>query len=128
VPKPRKRPGKGKQDSFIFEDQQGLSSSEQEYNPTPIINEIRSHVDSWRALPNSADWGVKPETARLLSYWRMHDFQGVRPFFCQVEAVETIIWLTEVAPKQTRYRAGQCPGGPAARGSTNRLTGGGRTH
>jgi type III restriction enzyme len=104
VPKPRKRPGKGKQDSFIFEDQQGLSSSEQEYNPTPIINEIRSHVESWRALPNSADWGVKPETARLLSYWRMHDFQGVRPFFCQVEAVETIVWLTEVAPKQTRYK------------------------
>jgi hypothetical protein len=77
VPKPRKRPGKSKQDSFIFEDQQGHSSSEQEYNPTPIINEIRSHVESWRALPNSADWGVKPETARLLSYWRIHDFQGV---------------------------------------------------
>ena len=25
-------------------------------------------------------------------------FSGVRPFFCQVEAVETAIWLTEVAP------------------------------
>ena len=22
-----------------------------------------------------------------------------RPFFCQIEAVETIVWLTEVAPK-----------------------------
>jgi type III restriction enzyme len=30
---------------------------------------------------------------------RHHNFQGVRPFFCQVEAVETVIWLTEVAPK-----------------------------
>ena len=28
-----------------------------------------------------------------------HEFQGVRPFFCQIEAVETAIWLTEVAPK-----------------------------
>jgi type III restriction enzyme len=26
-------------------------------------------------------------------------FSSIRPFFCQVEAVETIIWLTEVAPK-----------------------------
>ncbi|MBI1763057.1 MAG: DEAD/DEAH box helicase family protein, partial [Acidobacteria bacterium] len=27
-----------------------------------------------------------------------HPFSGVRQFFCQVEAVETAIWLTEVAP------------------------------
>jgi type III restriction enzyme len=37
---------------------------------------------------------------RLLQYWRTHKFHGVRPFFfCQIEAVETAIWLTEVAPK-----------------------------
>ena len=76
-----------------------LSAGEQEYNPTPIINEIRSHVASWRALPNPADWGVTPTTARLLTYWRSHQFSGVRPFFCQIEAVETIIWLTEVASR-----------------------------
>ena len=74
-----------------------LSTAEQEYNPTPIINEIRSHVASWRELPNPADWGVTPATARLLNHWRHYNFEGVRPFFCQVEAVETIIWLTEVA-------------------------------
>src|SRR6202040_3801793 len=39
-----------------------------------------------------------PETARLLEYWRHHDFNSIRPFFCQIEAVETAIWLTEVAP------------------------------
>jgi type III restriction enzyme len=37
-------------------------------------------------------------TARLLQHWRHHKFGGVRPFFCQVEAAETAIWLTEVAP------------------------------
>tara|TARA_R110002110_G_scaffold405550_1_gene624808 strand:- start:80408 stop:83176 length:2769 start_codon:yes stop_codon:yes gene_type:complete len=42
---------------------------------------------------------VTPETARLLQHWRHHDFAGIRPFFCQVEAVETAIWLTEVAPQ-----------------------------
>jgi len=31
----------------------------------------------------------------LLQHWRHHPFSGIRPFFCQVEAVETVIWLTE---------------------------------
>jgi type III restriction enzyme len=81
------------------------AAGDQEYNPTPIINEIRGHVAAWRALPNSADWGVTPTTARLLAYWRTHQFSGERPFFCQIEAVETIVWLTEVASKLTGARA-----------------------
>ncbi len=48
-------------------------------------------------MRNPADWGVTPATQRLLTHWRHHPFQTVRPFFCQVEAVETAIWLTEVA-------------------------------
>jgi type III restriction enzyme len=50
-------------------------------------------------LPNPDQWQVTPETARLCQHWRHHEFSGVRPFFCQVEAVETAIWLTEVAPQ-----------------------------
>jgi type III restriction enzyme len=103
VPKPRKRKSKPEQQGFVFGDIEGLSSVEQEYNPTPIINEIRSHVASWRDLPNSGDWSVTPTTARLLTHWRHHNYEGVRPFFCQVEAVETVIWLTEVARQQKRY-------------------------
>jgi type III restriction enzyme len=100
VPKPRKqkKASKGKQQEILFEDAEGLSDALQEYNPTPIINEIRDHVAAWRALPNPNDWQVTPATARLLQHWRHHPFQSIRPFFCQVEAVETIIWLTEVAP------------------------------
>ena len=45
---------------------------------------------------------VTPETARLLRHWRHHRFTGVRPFFCQIEAVETAIWLAEVAPHAGR--------------------------
>lgn len=67
------------------------------------INEIRSYVSAWRRLPNPADWGVTPVTQRLLQYWRDHNFETVRPFFCQVEAVETAIWLTEVAPRQKQH-------------------------
>jgi type III restriction enzyme len=102
VPKPRKQK-KRSEPGFVFGDEGGLSSEEQEYNPTPIINEIREHVGSWRNLPNTADWGVTPTTGRLLNHWRHNQFSGVTPFFCQVEAVETIIWLTEVARKQGRY-------------------------
>jgi type III restriction enzyme len=102
VPKPRKRKGKTSKDqrSLDLHGDDGLSSEEQEYNPTPIINEIRSHVGTWRKLA-PASWGVTPATARLLTYWRSH--QGVRPFFCQVEAVETVIWLTEVAKSKKQY-------------------------
>ena len=82
----------------------GISSENQEYNPTPIINEIRSRVAAWRRLPSQTDWGVTPATARLLHHWRHHDFQGIRPFFCQIEAVETIIWLTEVARTPKQYK------------------------
>ena len=51
----------------------------QEYDPSPIINEIRRHVDAWRQIPNPGSWGVSPETARLLKHWRSHDFSSYRP-------------------------------------------------
>ena len=70
------------------------------YTPNSLINEIRGYVNAWRQIRNQADWGVTPASARLLDYWRNHQFSSVRPFFCQVEAVETVIWLTEVAPKR----------------------------
>ncbi len=96
IPKPRKQKGKAKQaDLPLYE---GPSSQDQKYDPTPVINELRWQVEQWRKWPNPADWQVTPETARLLDHWRNHPFSGIRPFFCQIEAVETAIWLTEVAP------------------------------
>ena len=68
----------------------------QEYDPMPVIDEIRRHLDEWRRMP-AEQCGVTPVTAQLLRHWREHDFLGRRPFFCQIEAAETIIWLTEVA-------------------------------
>ena len=61
------------------------------------------HLVTWRAIPNPADWGVTPSTARLLEYWRNPPEEALRPFFCQIEAVETIIWLTEVARNRRQY-------------------------
>lgn len=100
IPKPRKRKGQGEQGTLGLRQDDGLSSATQQYDPTSLINDLRGQVDAWRALPNPNDWLVTPETARLLQHWRHYKFNGVRPFFCQVEAVETAIWLTEVAPKR----------------------------
>ena len=101
IPKPRKRKQAAAQKAMVLGDPAGVSTAEQEYDPNPIINELRQRVDRWRELPE-AQWGVTPETARLLKHWRHHDFASIRPFFCQVEAAEAIIWLTEVAPNAGR--------------------------
>lgn len=99
IPKPRKQKGAEKQDSLLFDEGHGLSNQEQQYDHTAIINAVRHEVNKWRELPDPSSWRVTPETSRLLQHWRHHNFSGVRPFFCQVEAVETVIWLTEVAPQ-----------------------------
>jgi len=96
IPNAKKQKAAAKQDSLIFDDD--LSPQKQLYDHTAVINSVRQEVDKWRALKNPADWRVTPETARLLQHWRHHQFSGVRPFFCQVEAAETAIWLSEVAP------------------------------
>lgn len=97
IPKPKKRKGRTQQVELDLGQARGKESDEQKYDPTSIINGLRKQVDRWRLLPES-DWRVTPETARLLKHWRHHQFSHIRPFFCQVEAVETAIWLTEVAP------------------------------
>jgi type III restriction enzyme len=99
IPKPKKRRGSADQQQIVFDEGKGLSTKAQEYDPTSIINELRQQVDQWRSLPLPSQWQVTPETAHLLQHWRDHQFSGFRPFFCQIEAVETAIWLTEVAPQ-----------------------------
>jgi type III restriction enzyme len=76
------------------------------YTENAKINEIRGYVDAWRVIPNPGDWGVTPATQRLLEHWRRPGDQwaGPHPFFCQIEAVETMIWLTEVAPRRAATR------------------------
>ena len=113
IPKPKKRGGKSPagqesqhaqgsrhaQEALIFDEGKGLSTRAQQYEQhAGIINSVRREVDEWRQRPDPQQWRVTPETARLLRHWRHHRFTGVRPFFCQIEAAETAIWLAEVAP------------------------------
>jgi type III restriction enzyme len=100
IPKPKKRKAGAVQSEMVFAEGKGLSTKDQQYDATSaMINQVRASVNAWRSLLNPNLWQVTPDTARLLQHWRHHEFGGIRPFFCQVEAVETAIWLTEVAPK-----------------------------
>jgi len=101
IPKPRKQRQSqdGVQQSFDLFNTKGISDDSQEYSLSVYINSIRDKVTAWRNLSDPTSWKVTPTTERLLRHWRHHPFEGIRPFFCQVEAVETAIWLAEVAPK-----------------------------
>lgn len=72
IPKPKKRKTSEYQQTLVFDEGKGISSAAQQYDPTPMINALRRRVDQWRARPNPNDWGVTPETARLLQHWRQH--------------------------------------------------------
>lgn len=52
IPKPRKLKGAAKQQVIVFDEGKGLSTQEQQYDPTSLINEVRHYVDQWRGLPN----------------------------------------------------------------------------
>ncbi len=102
IPKPKK--STKPQQSFDIDTDKSHSTQEQEYAKARI-NEIRSHIEIWRSQTNPNLWQVTPATAQLLKHWRHHKFSSLRPFFCQIEAIETIIWLTEVAPKIRQGKA-----------------------
>jgi type III restriction enzyme len=60
-----------------------------------FINQVRERVLQWR---KGGYVGVTRVTARLLEHWKNPD-RSRRLFFCQIEAVETAIYLAEVANK-----------------------------
>ena len=59
----------------------------------PLVQLIRPRVKAWREAGYPGVTGV---TKRLLEHWtNPEEFETRRFFFCQLEAVETLIWLTE---------------------------------
>ncbi len=67
---------------------------------TYVVNGVRARVDAWRAQSYP---GASATSRRLLGFWFAdeHRFEDGRPFrfyFCQREAVETLVYLTEIEP------------------------------
>lgn len=91
----------------------------------PLVNQIRPRVKEWREASYP---GVSSITRRLLEYWTdPEEFENRRFFFCQLEAIETLIWLTE-APEAQRVGI-DIPGdgGPFVRLCAKMATGSGKT-
>ena len=88
IPRARKK-GKGRQ-QFIFNEW-----TEDRIEENKFINRIRDRVAMWR---QGGYVGITRTTRRLLEHWTEPD-RDRRLFFCQIEAMETAIYLAEVAKK-----------------------------
>ena len=88
IPPPKK---KGKSAQLAF-DTEWTQDREQE---NTFINRVRERVSLWR---KGGYVGITRTTRRLLEYWQNPEREK-KLFFCQIEALETAIYLTEVAGK-----------------------------
>lgn len=61
----------------------------------PLVNQMRPRVKAWREAGYP---GVSSITKRLLEHWLDPEEFETRRFFCQLEAMETLVWLTEAPP------------------------------
>ena len=86
IPRPKK---KGKQ--LVFD----TEWTEDRIEENKIVNRIRERVGIWRS---GGYVGVTPTTSQLLEYWTNPEREN-KLFFCQIEALETAIYITEVAKK-----------------------------
>ena len=59
-----------------------------------LVNRIRTKLAEWRPLALKGEGGVTRTTMELLRHWH-RDGRRHRLFFAQLEAAETIIFLTE---------------------------------
>lgn len=88
IPVPATKKNKSVQESFDFD------STGERREVNTLINDIRREVERWRGM----NWnGVTPYTRKLLSHWSPGPHREDPVFFCQREAVETAIFLAEVA-------------------------------
>jgi type III restriction enzyme len=69
--------------------------TQERIRPNDDINRIRAKVDQWR---QGNHVGITKTTRMLLDYWTNPERER-KLFFCQVEAAETAIYISEVASK-----------------------------
>ena len=91
----------------------------------PLVNQIRPRLKAWRQASYP---GVTSITKRLLEHWRdPEEFDTRRFFFCQLEAIETLIWLTEAPAAEKVGIAIPDDGGKFPRLCCKMATGSGKT-
>lgn len=91
----------------------------------PIVNAIRPRVNVWRETGYAGVTGI---TRRLLEHWRnLEEREFRRFFFCQLEAIETLIWLTEAPAAEKTGIDIPSDGGEFSRLCSKMATGSGKT-
>ncbi len=81
-------------------------------------------VQAWR---EAGCPGVTATTRRLLEHWRDKEERQYPFFYCQLEAIETLIWLIEASPADVQGVHVPGDGGPFERWCTKLATGTGKT-
>jgi len=92
--------------------------------PLELVNRIRERVDVWR----KAQWpGVTTVTRSLLEHWYERSARQLPFYFCQLEAIETLVWWVEAPAdyKQGIFVPGD--GGAWERLCSKMATGAGKT-
>ena len=93
--------------------------------PIPLVNEIRKRIKRWK---EDGYPGITGITKRLLEHWYdINARQNKRFFFCQLEAIETLIWLTEAPENEKAGIELQGDGGEFTRLCSKMATGSGKT-
>ena len=90
----------------------------------PLVNKIRPRVKAWREAGYP---GVTGTTRRLLAHWHDNAARQYPFFFCQLDAMETLIWLTEAADADKVGIDIPGDGGAFRRICTKMCTGSGKT-
>ena len=90
-----------------------------------LVNDIRKRVQKWR---ESGYLGVTGITKRLIEHWyNPEERQYRRFFFCQLEAIETLIWLVEAPDSEKTGIELSSDGGEFNRICSKMATGSGKT-
>jgi type III restriction enzyme len=94
--------------------------------PLPLVNQIRPRIKKWREADYPGATGI---TKRLLQHWRDPEMRDSnrRFFFCQLEAIETLMWLTEAPASERVGIEVPSDGGPFPRLCSKMATGSGKT-
>ncbi|MGO8568553.1 BPTD_3080 family restriction endonuclease [Rhizobium ruizarguesonis] len=89
-----------------------------------LVNTIRGRVDQWRA----DGWpGITIVTRKLLEHWHDRDARQLPFYFCQLEAIETLIWWVEGAAAYKQGIYVPSDGGEWERLCNKMATGSGKT-
>jgi type III restriction enzyme len=91
IPVPRAKTRSKREDQILAEGAYGTELQRE----NEFVNKLRERIDEWRSQGYP---GLTKVSRDLLLYWNDSEREN-KLFFCQIEALETLMWVTEVAER-----------------------------